>query len=145
MDNYGTSKAADNPFLKENMRLMMAQQKHDIIYFCSGHGTHQTIEDYEKNVEALVRWLLADYPEKKLIIAGRIYSSYPPKQESNHQRSCALQRIAEKYSLPFDDLEALTLERPELLKEDKVHLNDEGSRMVAEHAAQTIRRVAAQK
>ena len=145
VDNYGTSKAADNPFLKENMRLVMAQQKHEIIYFCSGHGTHQTIVDYEKNVESLVQWLLAEYPEKKLIIAGRIYSSYPPKQENNHQRSCALQRIAEKYSLPFDDLGALTLERPELLKEDKVHLNDQGSRLVAEHIAQIIRQTAAQK
>lgn len=141
VDNYGTSKAADNPFLKENMKLIMAQQKHDVIYFCSGHGTHQTPEEYEQNVDKLVQWLLQDYPKKKLIIAGRIYSSYPPKEESCKQRNDSLARIAEKHSLPFDDLHALTLDRPELLKEDKVHLNEQGQLVVAEHIAQIIRKM----
>ena len=138
MDNYGTSKAADNPFLKENMRLIMAQQKHDIIYFCSGHGTHQSPQEYEDNTEKLVQWLLEDYPEKKLIIAGRIYSSYPPKEESCRQRNESLRRIAQRHDLAFDDLHALTLDRPDLLKEDKVHLNEAGQKVVAEHVAALI-------
>jgi len=138
VDNYGTSKAADNPFLKENIRSVLAQQKHDIIYFCSGHGTHQTPEEYEKNTEKLVQWLLSDYPDKKLMIAGRIYSSYPPKEETCKQRNDSLREIAQKYQLPFDDLHALTFERPELLKEDKVHLNEEGQKIVAKHIAQFI-------
>ena len=139
VDNYGTSKAADNPFLKENIRLVLAQQNHDIIYFCSGHGTHQTPQEYEQNVDKLVQWLLTDYPEKKLIIAGRIYSSYPPKEETCLQRNESLSRIAKKYALPFDDLHALTFNRPDLLKEDKVHLNEAGQQVVAEHIAALIR------
>ena len=138
VDNYGTSKAADNPFLKENMRLIMAQQKHDIIYFCSGHGTHQSPQEYEDNTEKLVQWLLEDYPEKKLIIAGRIYSSYPPKEESCRQRNESLRRIAQRHDLAFDDLHALTFDRPDLLKEDKVHLNEAGQKVVAEHVAALI-------
>lgn len=141
VDNYGTSKAADNPFLKENMKLIMAQQKHDVIYFCSGHGTHQTPEEYEQNTEKLVQWLLHDYPEKKLIIAGRIYSSYPPKEESCKQRNDSLARIAQKYALPFDDLHELTFDRPDLLKEDKVHLNEAGQQLVAAHVAALIRTI----
>ena len=141
VDNYGTSKAADNPFLKENMRLIMAQQEHDIIYFCSGHGTHQTPQQYEQNTEKLVQWLLTEYPQKKLIIAGRIYSSYPPKEETCLQRNESLSRIAGKYALPFDDLHALTFGRSELLKEDKVHLNEEGQKVLAEHIAALIRTI----
>ena len=138
VDNYGTSKAADNPFLKENMKLVLAQQKHDIIYFCSGHGTHQTPEEYESNTEKLVQWLLEQYPDKKLIIAGRIYSTYPPKEETCRQRNESLARIAKKYGLPIDDLHALTIGHPELLKEDKVHLNENGQQTVAKHIAQFI-------
>ena len=142
VDNYGTSKAADNPFLKENMRMVLAQQNHDIIYFCSGHGTHQTPQEYEQNVDKLVQWLLTDYPEKKLIIAGRIYSSYPPKEETCSQRNETLSRIAKKYDLPFDDLHEFTYERPELLKKDKVHLNECGQTEVAKHIAKFICEVA---
>ena len=138
VDNYGTSKAADNPFLKENMKLIMSQQKHDVIYFCSGHGTHQTPKEYEQNVEKLVQWLMQDYPDKKLIIAGRIFSSYPPKEENCKERNETLGKIAAKYNLPFDDLHALTLNRPELLKEDKDHLNEQGQKIVAKHVADTI-------
>lgn len=138
VDNYGTSKAADNPFLKETMKLVLAQQKHHVIYFFSGHGSHQTPEEYEKNTEKLVQWLLEEYPEKKLLISGRIYSSYPPKEETCKQRNESLERIAKKYQLPFDDLHALTFQRPELLKEDKVHLNEDGQRLVAKHIAQFI-------
>ena len=138
VDNYGTSKAADNPFLKETMKLVLAQQKHDVIYFCSGHGTHQSAEEYEQNVDKLVCWLLETYPEKTLIIAGRIYSSYPPKEENCRQRNESLSRIAKKHALPFDDLHALTFDRPELLKEDKVHLNEFGQAEVAKHVAKMI-------
>lgn len=141
MDNYGTSKAADNPFLEENMKLNMAQQNHDVIYLCSGHGTHQTAEEYEQNVEKLVQWLLRDYPEKKLIMAGRIYSSYPPKEEKCKQRNESLARIAKRYDLPLDDLHELIFGRSELLKDDMVHLNESGQRIVAENVAATIREV----
>lgn len=144
VDNYGTSKAADNSFLKENMRMILAQQDHSIIYFCSGHGTHQSAEDYERNVEKLVLWLMGSYPDKKLIISGRIFSSFPPKEETCRQRNAILGRIAAKYGLPFDDLHTLTADKPEILKEDKVHLNEQGQMIVAAHVAQTIRKVAGQ-
>jgi len=141
VDNYGTSKAADNPFLKENMRLILAQQNHDIIHFCSGHGTHQTDEDYERNVEKLVKWMVEEYPEKTLIISSRIYTAYAPKLDNTLQRNASLKRIAEKYGLLYDDLYTITEGRPELLKEDKVHLNEEGQKIVAAKVAQTIRSI----
>ena len=138
VDNYGTSKAADNPFLKETMRLIMAQQNHDVICFSTGHGTHQSPEEFEQNTEKLALWLMEEYPQKQLIILGRIYSSYPPKEESCKQRNESLARIANKYNLPFVDLHALTLDRPELLKEDKVHLNEDGQSVVAQCIAKAI-------
>lgn len=141
VDNYGTSKAADNPFLKENMRLILAQQNHSVIYFCSGHGTHQTAEDYERNVEKLVKWMVEEYPQKTLIISSRIYTAYAPKLHATLQRNAALKRIAEKYGLLYDDIYTITEGKPELLKEDKVHLNEEGQKIVAAKVAQTIRSI----
>lgn len=142
VDNYGTSKAADNPFLKEMIRMILNQQKHDVICFSTGHGTHQSPEEYEQNTEKLVCWLLEEYPRKQMIILGRIFSSYPPKEVSCKQRNDSLARIAKKYNLPFVDLHELTINKPELLKEDKVHLNDMGQKIVAERIAATIREVA---
>jgi lysophospholipase L1-like esterase len=141
VDNYGTSKAADNPFLKENMRLILAQQNHSIIYFCSGHGTHQTAEDYERNVEKLVKWMVEAYPEKTLIISSRIYTAYEPKLDNTLQRNASLKRIAEKYGLLYDDIYTITEGRRDLLKENKVHLNEEGQKVVAAKVAQTIRSI----
>lgn len=143
VDNYGTSKAADNPFLRETMRLILAQQNHDIIHFCSGHGTHQSAEEYEKNVDKLVCWLLETYPSKKLIISLRAYSDCLEFNKYSLERNVSLARIAQKYHLPVDDLYSVTEGRVELLKEDKIHLNDAGCEVVAAQAAETIRKVAA--
>lgn len=143
VDNYGTSKAADNPFLLENMKLILAQQNHEIIHFRSGHGSHQTGREYEENVEKLVRYLLEHYPEKKLILSLKTYRARENKNVQS--RNEAIMRIAEKYGLCVDDLYSITENRTDLLKEDGVHLNDAGKEIVAEKVAQTIRKISMQE
>ena len=139
VDNYGTSKAADNPFLLANMKLILAQQNHDIIHFRSGHGSHQTAQEYEHNTEKLVNTLLENYPSKKLILSLKPYRA----READHveARNASILRIAKKYGLPIDDLFSVTANRPDLLREDGVHLNELGRKIVAEHVANTIRKI----
>lgn len=140
VDNYGTSKAADNPFLLQTMRLVLAQQPYRIIHFRTGHGTHQTPQEYAQNTEKLVRFFLQEHPDKKLILSLKTYRSRENSEVVS--RNEAICRIAEKYGLPVDDLYTITENRPDLLKEDGVHLNEAGKELVARHVAQTIRAVA---
>lgn len=139
VDNYGTSKAADNPFLLANMEMILAQKKHDIIHFRTGHGSHQSAYEYECNTERLVHHLLNSYPEKKLILSLKPYR----EKDAEHvlERNEAIIRIAEKYKLPIDDLYSLTANRSDLLVSDGIHLNDLGKQVVAKHVAKTIRAV----
>lgn len=139
VDNYGTSKAADNPFLLANMDMILAQKKHDIIHFRTGHGHHQYAHEYERNTERIVSYLVTKYPEKKLIMSLKPYRV----KDADYviPRNEAIVRIAEKYSLPIDDLYSLTLDRVDLLMEDGVHLNQRGREVVADHVANSIRAV----
>ena len=49
-DNYGTSKALDNPYFFESLSLFAAQQpRRDAVFFNNGlHGWHLTEEQYEE-------------------------------------------------------------------------------------------------
>ena len=70
-DRIGTSKAVDNPYFMDLIRLFAAQQgKRDLIIFNNGlHGWHLSdTEEYGLYYEKMVRFLMSEYPDTPLLL-----------------------------------------------------------------------------
>ena len=134
-DGFGSSKALDNPFLKEAVRLFGLQlPKIDLVLFNNGlHGFHlEDTSEYAEYYEEMVRFLLDEYSELPLFLLLTTYIRDKKRLERVKLRNQATLKIAVKYNLPVIDLYTLTEKNKELLSEDGVHFTTEGYEMISE-------------
>lgn len=149
VDNLGTSKSVDNPFLMPMIDYMIAQCKNcNIIQFNNGlHGWHLNTEQYKEYLDKTVSWILEKYPEKKLILAlttplreKEDISKIAERNSIVIERNGAMLEIAEKYGLKVNDLYSQIADKPELYSTDGVHLTDEGYEVLAKHTISVFRK-----
>lgn len=126
-DGFGTSKALDNPFFKDSVKLFMRQlPKIDTVIFNNGlHGWHlDDASDYKNLYEDMVKFLLDELNGNKLFI---VFTTSLRDEERNKRviaRNLAAAEIAKKYSLPTIDLYTVTNQNIDMLISDGVHPND---------------------
>ena len=142
-DGFGTSKAVDNPFFTDSIRLFAAQlPKLETILFNNGlHGFHlEDDTEYKEAYEKVVAFLLDTYPDVPVYILLTTCVRDEVRLERVKVRNRAAREIAEKYGLPVVDLFALTEENKSLLSEDGVHFTSEGYERIAKEILTTLKK-----
>ena len=132
-DGFGTSKALDNPFLKDSIRLFGSQQgTRKAVLFNNGlHGWHLEDEtDYRQFYEQTVEFLLSEFAGTPLYIVLTTHVSDKARNARVEARNRVAAEIAAQYDLPVIDLYAVSLTAKEYLR-DGVHYHTEGNRLLA--------------
>lgn len=140
-DGFGSSKALDNPFLKEGIRLFALQlPKIDFILFNNGlHGFHlEDNSEYAKYYEEMVRFLLDEYSKVPLFLLLTTYTRDEKRLERVKLRNQAVLKIAKKYHLSVIDLYTVTEKNKELLSQDGVHFIGDGYEMISKEIISVI-------
>lgn len=140
-DGFGTSKAIDNPYFKDSVKLFAKQEpKTDVIIFNNGlHGWHLEEEtEYSYHYEEMIKFFLSEYKNTPLIVVLTTYVSNPERNARVIKRNEVAKEIASKYGLSVIDLYKITSESPEKLLSDGVHFSEEGYQMIADEIIKEI-------
>jgi hypothetical protein len=134
-DGFGTSKAIDNPFFFDSIRIFARQQGYrDAVLFNNGlHGWH--LDDgveYGKYYEQMVKSLLEEFRDTPLVIVLTTSVANPEREQRVKRRNEAAVKIAEKYGLPVIDLYSVSVKFSELRSDDGVHFSVSGYEKLAE-------------
>lgn len=135
---WSTSKALDNPYYFDELEYVWKQNayQYELVHFNNGlHGFHLDISEYKYLYEKAVQYFLEKYPTTKLVLAlsTPIYLPNtemkldPCRNVAVIQRNNAVIRIANKYSLPVNDLYTPMLGKSELTLGDGFHYNGAGT------------------
>lgn len=144
IDNFATSKAVDNPFFKEALKLFARQETRcDLVLFNNGlHGFHLSDEEYEHRFDEMVVFLMEEFDKKPMEIVLTTYiKGSEERQRTVSERNRAARRVAERYGLEVIDLYDVSYENRELLAKDGVHFTPEGCDTLAEVVLKEIRRI----
>ena len=127
-DGFGTSKAVDNPFLADSIRLFAKQQgKRSVILFNNGlHGFHLADKEYAEGYERMVTLLQTEFPETPLILLLSTHVAKNEQDERVKSRNRAVLAIAERHGLHAIDLYETSLAHADLLSPDGVHFTPDG-------------------
>jgi len=133
-DGFGTSKALDNPFFFDSIRIFARQQqKRDAVIFNNGlHGWHLDDEEqYPYYYEKAVKFLLDEFKDTPIAIVLTTSVWNEEREQRVKRRNEVAKKIAEKYGLPIIDLYSTSVEITEL-HTDGVHFTDDGYKKLAE-------------
>ena len=148
-DGFGTSKALDNPFLKESVKLFAAQQpRRDAIIINNGlHGWHLDDKtEYKKYYKDFIEFLLNEFEGTPIFIVlttNVVSKTYIPegresREERVTNRNAVASDLAKEYGLKVIDLYTLSANNPELLCGDGVHFTPEGYSKLANTIISTL-------
>ena len=140
-DGFGTSKALDNPYFKDSVRVFMHQlPSFESVIFNNGlHGWHLDDEtDFKTLYDETVSFLLNEIGDAKLFIL--LTTSVADKERNNRvvKRNAVTSEIAEKYRLSVIDLYTITNQNIDMLV-DGVHPNEARYKKIADEIIQHIK------
>ena len=144
-----TSKALDNPWLMDEIKLLIKQDEvsYDIVHFNNGaHGGHLKSEEYGVLYEKFVCELMQLFPKAKFIMAlttpmmcaEDLTKFHPTYNKNSIERNEQALDIAKKYNITVEDLYSAALSEPGLHCEDGIHYNDHGWDVLADTVVKTI-------
>ena len=139
-DGFGTSKALDNAYFVDSVRIFAAQQRNRrAIVFNNGlHGWHLDDEtEYAEAYETFVRFLLDEFKGTPVILLLTTHVASPERDKRVVARNGAVVRIAEKYGLPTVDLYSVT-NAEGMVGADGVHLTPEGYKLLAKAVVDAV-------
>lgn len=128
-DGFGTSKALDNPYLLDSIRLFAAQQgsRAAIIVNNGLHGWHiDDSEEYPVLYERLLRFLLTEFAGTPIFSVLTTSVRDGAREERVRARNAAVARVSAELSVPVIDLYSVAREFAELRSGDGVHYTREG-------------------
>ena len=134
-DGFGTSKALDNPFLFDSIRIFAKQQRYrDAVLFNNGlHGWHlDDDKQYAYYYEKTMKFLLDEFKDTPIVIVLTTSLSNAEREQRVKRRNEVAAKIAEKYRLPIIDLYSISAKFPEFRVHDGVHFNADGYQKFAE-------------
>ena len=142
-DNYGTSKALDNPAFFDSLALFAAQQpSRAAVFFNNGlHGWHLSEEEYETLYAAMLDKLTATFgnvPILPMLTTFTTHEGFP-----NHRvmaRNAIVERLARERGLQVIDLYSVAEANREHLS-DGVHFQNEGYVALAEELLRVARTI----
>lgn len=142
-DGFGTSKAVDNPYFAESLRLFAKQQqKREIVIFNNGlHGFHLSdTQQYKMHYEKLINFLMEEFQGTPLALALTTGVS-GPRNERVIARNSAVKQIAEIYGLPVIDLYSPSVEYGKLRADDGVHYIQKGYEKLAGRLLEAVYKI----
>lgn len=142
-DNYGTSKALDNPYFFDSLRLFAAQQpSRAAVFFNNGlHGWHLSEEEYERLYAAMLDQLMEAFPDVPVVpmlTTCSTSASYP--NDRVEARNAIVTRLAEARGLSVIDLYTVACANRQHIA-DGVHFNGEGYKALAEELMRAVERI----
>ncbi len=134
VDRFGTSKALDNPYFFESLKVYTKQlPKIDAILFNNGlHGWHLNDDtEYPAYYEKMLEFLIKEYNVPIYIV---LTTSVKDIERNNRviERNEAVLKIAEKYNLKTIDLYTASFVNSYMLSDDGVHFVQEGYKLLAQ-------------
>ncbi len=133
-DGFGTSKALDNPYFYDCLRLFVAQQpfRRAILFNNGLHGWHLDDEkEYKYHYEKMIHFLLSEFPNTPLYIVLTTHITDPERETRVIRRNQVAKELAKKYDLPVIDLYQISLDSAHLLDNGGVHWLQEGYETLA--------------
>lgn len=133
-DGFGTSKALDNPFLFDSIRLFASQlTKTETVIFNNGlHGWHLNDEtEYPEFYEKAIKFLLSEFEGKKIFLVLTTSVADSDREKRVKARNKSVCELAEKYALPVIDLYSTSVEYVNFRIDDGVHYISDGYRKFA--------------
>ena len=134
-DGFGTSKAVDNPYFIDSVKIFAAQEeRRDAVLFNNGlHGWHLCDEtEYAVYYEKMVRFLMESFCDTPVFLVLTTHVSNEVRDKRVVARNKIALEIAGKYNLHVIDLYSVTLENSSLLSNDGVHFVQEGYELIAD-------------
>ncbi len=134
-DGFGTSKAVDNPYFIDSVKIFAAQEeRRDAVLFNNGlHGWHLCDEtEYAVYYEKMVRFLMESFCDTPVFLVLTTHVSNEARDKRVVARNKIALEIAGKYNLHVIDLYSVTLENSSLLSNDGVHFVQEGYELIAD-------------
>ena len=142
VDGFGTSKAIDNPYFADAIRLFAKQEKtRSAVLFSNGlHGYHLDDEnEYPHHYEKMITFLMEEFKETPLFLVLSTYSKNPEADARTQKRNATALHFAKKNGLFVIDLYSISKEHSEMLTEDGVHFTKEGYELLAQFVVQKIK------
>ena len=139
-DGFGTSKALDNPYFVDSVRIFARQQgnRRAIIFNNGLHGWHlDDATEYAEAYESFVRFLLDEFKGTPVILLLTTHVIGADRDKRVVARNEVVMKIAEKYSLPTVDLYTLTA-NDDLISADGVHLTPDGYKLLAKELVDAV-------
>lgn len=143
-DGFGTSKAVDNPYFADSVRMFAKQQgERCAVLFNNGlHGFHLDDRDgYVEHYEKMLKFLLDEFKGTPIIILLTTHVSNPERDKRVVERNKQVSALAVKYGVPTVDLYSVTLENADLISADGVHLLPEGYEILAKTVVEAVESV----
>ncbi len=143
-DGFGTSKAVDNPFLFDSIRIFAKQQKYrNAVLFNNGlHGWHLDDDtQYLYYYEKMVKFLIDEFKDTPIFIVLTTSVTDEKTEQRVKRRNEVAVKVANKYGLPIIDLYSISAKFSELHTDDGVHFNDDCSKKFAEQIICDIKNI----
>lgn len=140
-DGFGTSKALDNPYFADSLRIFAAQQgKRDAVIFNNGlHGWHLDDEtEYRGCYEEFVKFLLDEFAGTPVFAVLTTTVANSERNERVTVRNRVASEVAAKYGVGIIDLYTASVEAKSLLSPDGVHFTPAGYEVLAAKILETL-------
>ena len=141
VDGYGSSKALDNKFLYDSIRMFAAQQgRRSAIIVNNGlHGWHLSdTEQYPELYDKLIAFLIEEFKGTPIFVVLTTSVRDAAREERVKARNAAALAVAEKYGLGVIDLYSISAAHQDLWS-DGVHFQRECYELFADHILECLK------
>lgn len=153
ISSMATSKAVDNPWFMDEVRLLHKQEcDYEIVHVNNGaHGGHLDADAYEKYSDKLICALKEEFPSAKFVLAlttpvmkkDDLAAFNPEGNARVKERNERALALAEKHGIRvIDDLYSAALSEPSLHGPDGLHFTEHGYEVLAKSVVESIQKAA---
>ncbi len=145
-DNFGTSKALDNPYFYEGLLHFARQEgRRDAILLNNGlHGWHLDDEQYKKYYGKMIDFLKENFKDTPIILlltTGIVPPQLPERIQRVLSRNNVVLELSKEYNLPTVDLYATSVKCADLHTGDGVHFTEEGNDVLADSLIKELNKI----
>jgi len=145
-DSFSTSKALDNPYFQDSLRMFAEQQgtRRAVIFNNGLHGWHLDDEtEYAEAYEKMILFLLKEFDGTPLILLATTHVANEKREERVIKRNAVMTALAKKYNLPVIDFYAISKKNADQLSPDGVHFSKQGYVLLAEELVEKVSEIIA--
>lgn len=142
-DGFGTSKALDNPYFIDSVRLFAKQQRNRVAVLLNNglHGWHLEDENaYGQYYERMINFLLAEFKEIPIFLVLTTHVKDKARDARVIVRNRTVEKLAKKYGLPKIDFYTITKEHDDMFI-DGVHFHNEMYELMAKELVKNIQKI----